>query len=415
MVSYQHQGDKHDEKAEAKYKQEHLKLAAAAYRKALLARPSSTNAAASLASVYAQLSDKEGALATWKELCEKRPGNAAFLLGLAEAQKAAGKLDVAAATAGKALAADPRLAPAHTLLAEHHRAAKRIAEAEACEHKAEFYTWMPPFTTTRYSQAGYEIYRLLSMVRLSDNEEAWKKLGAKREKLIRDLAARESWESAEYLAALCWHHSDHGQLEELAFASIEKRGARAIPLLVALMKNARSTCTIRQAGHALARLKAPQALELLAPMLPQDIRPVFNIDVAGALDVLGDARAVPYLVRMLNPSYHAPETNRDEDPMMYGMGREMARCRAALALGAFDTEASRQALTEGTGHPKLGLFCHAALYRLTRKKEHFKKVTKALTEDDLEAFLLVPYLEKTGTEEARAFAEKWKKEHPDKE
>jgi len=98
-------------------------------------------------------------------------------------------------------------------------------------------------------------------------------------------------------------------------------------------------------------------LEYLVNMLPGDIRSfAMDMDIAGSLDDLGDARAVEALVQVLNPedAKAAPGIGPLND-------RNSARARAALAIGAFDTPEARKALDAGTKNPQLAGYCWAAL------------------------------------------------------
>ena len=251
-------------------------------------------------------------------------------------------------------------------------------------------------------------------MRTPESKDSRQKYFKQKEKLIKHLAKEDSLTSTEFLAAICWHHADHGRLENLAFAAIEKRGKKAVKILVNLVKNAQSTCTIKSASHALARLRAPEAFDILIRILPGDIRLVFYIDAALALEILGDSRAVAHLVKVLNPDYRQPKSSRDEDPMDFGMGRQMARARAALALGNFDKRESIAALEKGVKNDQVSAYCHAGLYRLTRKSKHFAPVAKAIENDaGMDSYILVRYLERTGDRQAKTYVEKWKKKHPD--
>jgi HEAT repeat protein len=112
------------------------------------------------------------------------------------------------------------------------------------------------------------------------------------------------------------------------------------------------------------------------------------MDIANALDVLGDARAVPALIAVL-----APENQEEPDrvtAMMYDTAG--ARYRAAMALGAFDTADSKQALLKGLENPRIHLACAGALYRLTGDAKYRAVLEKAAEQDDIHAWRVLKQL-----------------------
>ena len=374
---------------EAAFKKARLALAEAAYEKARKLRPANDEAGEALAAVYS-LEDKHDAAAqVWKSLIEREPKNAGYPLQLALATRQAGRSDEAARYLERAVALDPRLAEAHKALAEYQKQKGRAAEAEQSQNRADFYDQLPAFCTLEYSTENRK-----TLDHLEDLET------------VRKLVADPSKTAAEFLAVLCWRHP-HNDLETTAFDALESRGAATTPILQALFKDARSTCTMRSTAHILARRKTDGLLDELLKRLPGDLRGFgMEMDIAGSLDDLGDARAVAPLIEILNPE----KADRSQDGLL--TDRATARGRAALALGAFDTPESRHALEQGTQSPQVKAHCLAALYRLTRDQKHLDALEAAVPQNAAFAtYAIGNYLRKKApTEAAKALAQRWQRE-----
>ena len=199
----------------------------------------------------------------------------------------------------------------------------------------QFYQQLPPFTQIEFNELNQLI---LSQLR--------------NRKRLESLAADGSKTAIEFLATACWQHP-HDANEEFAFQSLEKAGADTSPLLRDLIRHARSTCTIRSAGHILARRKDPQALLLLLPKVYEDLRTVYEMNIAGALDTLGDPRAIPALTTMMAAD------DLTSGPVSLLQDRLAARARATLALGAFDSPNATRTLVAATQNPRLAPYAHA--------------------------------------------------------
>jgi Flp pilus assembly protein TadD len=380
-----------DQAASAEFRTKHLQLAARAFQKAVELAPNDMAAASALARIYDTQNDLPAAIAVWQKIRERDVKNKDSSLGLAAALVKAGQISQATSVLEELVADHPRLARAHALLADSYKAAGREADAEASQRRAQFFKSLPPFTKLNYSAETRE-----TLNELSDRAA------------VERLCADPSEQATELLAALCWSHP-HNELEELAFASLEKRGEPVIPIVRALFDHAQSTCTIRSSARILARHKDPQIFARLVRLLPNDTRvPSFDMDIAGALDDLGDPRAVTPLVQVLNA---ADRSKSSADPSERFMNdRSMARMRAALALGAFDTAESREALQQGLSHPDLSPYCAAALYRLTREPQYFKRLEASVKgSDKLVAYFSAKYLDRIDTPKARALQDDWKK------
>jgi tetratricopeptide (TPR) repeat protein len=372
--------------ADEEFKRSHLVLAEAAYEKARKLKPDEPDAAVALASVYSLQRKHDAAALVWKSLIAREPKNADYHLRLARATRAAGQSDLAAKYLEQTIALNPRLGAAHQELADYYKAKGRAADSEQSANRAEFYNRLPSFCTVDYSE---ENLRTLDSLDQSAT--------------VRKLIADRSETAAQFLAVLCWSHP-HNRLETMAFEALEARGAATTPLLRAVFEQARSTCTVKSTAHILARRKAEGLFEGLARRLPGDVRGFgMEMDIAGSLDELGDARAVGPLVQVLDPG----NAGDVQDQLM--TDRNAARGRAALALGAFDTPESKRALLEGTQRAQIATYCLAALYRLSHDQKHFSALVLAVTPEPGYASPAVgDYLrEKVGTALAKQLATLW--------
>jgi HEAT repeat protein len=182
-----------------------------------------------------------------------------------------------------------------------------------------------------------------------------------------------------------------------------RRGPAAQRLVQGLLDHAQSTCTIRSSARILARQKDPGLFDKIIRLLPGDTRMVFAMDIAGALEELGDPRAVHHLVRVLDPEQRGPVAPPSDVDKLFD--RTMNRARSALALGAFEDPAAKAALQRGLDHPELGAYCAAALYRLTREPQRLQAVRTALVAGADRHWALVAYLRKINDPQARALAD----------
>ncbi|MGO9470899.1 MAG: tetratricopeptide repeat protein [Isosphaeraceae bacterium] len=379
-----------NEAKEEQFKRSCLEQAATAYEKARKLCPGEPRAASALASVYSAQGKHDRAAAVWKSLVEREPRNGEYHLGLGLATQKAGRSDEARQHLKQAIELNPRLAEAHDALADIQKQNGQAAEAEQSRKKAVFYQRLPAFCTLVYSEEN---------VKALD--------GLDQEDLVRKLIGDPSARAAEFLATVCWSHP-HNTLEAEAFEALEARGAKTTPLLQALLKGARSTCTIKSTAHILARRKADGLFDYLVQMLPGDLRGfAMDMDIAGALDDLGDPRAVGPLVQVLNPG--DANAAREHGPLI---DRSSARARAAMALGAFDTPEARRALDAGTHDPQTAAYCWAALYRLTRDPQHVAALEKSLRPDEAyTTYMLGNYLlKKVGTDQAKKLARAWEQQ-----
>lgn len=383
--------------SEERFKQARLREAVDAYANAAKIAPEATEPLAGLAQARELLGEHQEAAKVWSDLHARQPGEAWILVSLARSLQAAGETREAMTAVSRALDLDPRNADAYRLKAEELRAQGEGDQADESDARADFYAWLPPFATTTYTAEDHRISALFTGAAKADSEAI--------ATVLSGLEANDSPRSRDLLAAVIWGHRMHGQIEDELFARLE--AWRAAETLLGLVEYGQTTCTIGGAFRALARLKDPRVLDLLLEALPGDTRFFLPVDVAGALALLGDARAVPHLVRVLDPTLEQSRNKGGQDEAaMTENGRLYARGRAAFALGAFDTPGSRAALESCTANAEVAPFCHAALYRLDSDKRHLEALGATASErlDPTSRFMVAEYLTALGDPEAATLA-----------
>ncbi len=193
--------------------------------------------------------------------------------------------------------------------------------------------------------------------------------------LLEHLLTRDAEDSTILLGILCHSHVAHGEKENKAFEILKAK--KQGPLLLSILENASSWCTVRGAGFALVELKYPGIFEILVELLPNDNAALYHANVAGALLRLGDARAVEHLAALI--SRPAPVLHSEDFLAFLQLnGAEANRTRCALALGQFPGEASIAALKKGLNDVHIAPACAAALFRLTGDTAFLEQCLKSL-------------------------------------
>ncbi len=388
------------------YRTDHRRAAVDACDRALRIRPGVPAFGLRKGEALLLLGEHEQAVALARGLRDAQPYEVAFALLLTRALDAAGRPDEAAAAGEEALRLDPRSAEAHATLAEYHAERGDNQRADDHRRRAAFFEWLPGFCTAGFTAENEATVRLLAGPGYPGND-GQAVPGPERVAEIERLLERATDRDLQFLAALCWHHGDHGDAEERAFAALAAHPDAGIPLLVSLLDEGESTCTKKQAAHALAGLKVAGVFEPLAELLLRDTDGMFPMDIAGALARLGDPRAVPLLIDAADVRRHRQPP--DDDLAFLMDGTQAARCRAIIALGAFTSEAAAVAaeLTAGLANPQVSGACHAGLYRLTGDAGHLAALERQLAaaEDGFPADLLMA-LAICPRDDLRALAEK---------
>jgi tetratricopeptide (TPR) repeat protein len=337
----------------ASYRRSKREQARDALRRALEVQPDSLVGHRNLARTLEALEDWRGALSC-RERIFRSTGNAEDHAALAAALRSVGRRDEALHIYESLASSQLSVAGQ---LAEIYDEMGRKAEAMTARRRARLQAFAGPVAPMLApSDENLDMAEKLG---------SWfeNKSGARRDDtavsaLIESLGKKGGVDAAALLAAFVWHHP-HDSLESRAFALLATLGPPGADAAVAIWKKAQSTCTMRGAGALLARAHDPRAFALLSKALPDDSRDFFPIDVAGALDVLGDVRAVPLLEKVIEQPPPAG------DDMMARGGYAMARERAILALGAFDSPETRSFLAGLAAGDEEKVPAMVALFRLS--------------------------------------------------
>lgn len=384
------------------YALDRLRLAAAAAERALRLKPEDLNIVRNLAQIYLDSKRYADALPLWQKVLQSSPGDPKVLSLMATTLHGMGRDSEALEAALEAVRADPSTLQALRLIRQLQTAAGQEAEARATEKRIIYYAWLPAFINMEFTDERYAF--VAHFTGRSDSGTA-----VDHGKEIDRLIAEGTDEARVFLAAICWRHGHHGELENRAFRALEEQ--RASDLLLAMLKNAWSTCTVRNAARALARIKDHRAVAPLVRLLPGDVLFHLYSDVAGALAMLGDARAVDPLITVLAPHYRTLD-NQGKSSRLTSLGRRMARERAALALGHFDTERTLRALRDGLANPEIAGACHLSLYRLSGDRKHLEAV-EAHLKDKSFAFeiYVLNELRTISSKEAKTLAEEYRDQY----
>jgi hypothetical protein len=146
-------------------------------------------------------------------------------------------------------------------MAKYYKERHETEKEEELKKKHKFFAWIPTFAKhIQYNEENAEIVQELNGNKALEVVET---------KLANDPSQRAS----EFLAAICWHHY-HGPPETKSFELLEKRAATdeyIADMLIQLLSNHQSVCTVKGAVGALAGIKHPRAFEFLQRLLPQDV------------------------------------------------------------------------------------------------------------------------------------------------
>ncbi len=370
-----------DAAAEDAWKRERMERALVVCGKALVLIPEDEYFRYQKAQALIALERFDEAAELLKGLSESDPDSAELINELASVYLQGGSTNEAVKCLNVCIEKDPRSASAYRMLSEFYSGIKDDEKTEQYSRMAEFYEWIPPFAELTFTSNNAAVCDVLS----GRTEEAAVGKEAQVDNLIADV---ENSDAMVFLAALCYHHADHGTLEEKAFKALEERGEAGVPLLFNLLVSAESVCTGRQAAEALARQKCQMAVAPLIELLPMDTRWIWTYNAAGCLAQIGDVSAVEPLLKLADVETELSKP--DDDPMNGFNGRMAARYRAAVALGTFDSdrELLERKLKTGLSNPQMELACRAALYLLTGDEEHKKAVARLIEEDETYRFEL---------------------------
>ncbi len=391
-----------DAAAEARLVRTQLEQARDAFAEALRARENHLGALEGSAVVASRLDQHTEAARTWQRIVDATHDPDATE-NLARAVAAANDHDRARTLLESLVRDAPDRSTAWALLAAEYTHAGRADDARDATARGRFYQWIAPFTLAPEPAHLRDVTALAAWFPEGDAQPS----AAEREAAANDaravltrLASEHTPAARTLLAAFAWHHSNDA-LEALAWEGLRAHGPDAGDTVLDLVQRAESSATMRLSLATLAAIRDPRAFRVLATVLPRDTG-LLPLDAAGALDALGDPRAI----ELLTPLAERPAPPPPPDAPMGLSGGRSARARAVLALGAFDTPAVRTLLTRLVTEREIDLEAHAALYRLTRDRAHLTAIERVSdpVARSRAVSLLTGYVARIDTPEARAAA-----------
>jgi len=391
--------------AEQQFKRDHLLMAVDSLEKGLRLRPDSIDVGQGLAQAYQQLGQWEEALRIWRGLITRHPQNANLRILSAYASDAAGQPQEALAAIEQAFRINPQAAEAFQFLSKYYQKNGNPALAEENRCQAVLYGWLVAVGRVPYTKEHWRMYQVLSGEGTPDDQAAVEKLAADRRSLIERLAVRDTPAARALLATVCYYKRLDQPLIDRAMNALESW--RADDALLFLSNKALYPVVRKRAIEWLVKTKDRRAFEPLADIVRNDIRLSHTVEAAEMLARLGDSRAVPVLVEVLDPHDILIQQGRAladaADP-----GWRVSRGRAAYALGAFDLPEARAALQAGLKNETVAIFCQAGLYRLTRNPEHLAAIRAAIArEPKFCQWFAAESMRRMPVPEAREFGQKW--------
>ncbi|CAF3624155.1 unnamed protein product [Rotaria sp. Silwood1] len=284
---------------------------------------------------------------------------------------------------------DSTFADAYGMLATYFNEKNDTASADESMRKYKFYSWIPSFC--RHIECNPEN---LAIVEELNSDRS---LECVNTTLVNDKSRR----STEFLAAICYHHY-HGLVENKAFEELEKRGKVSEgderdfigSTLMHLIKNHQSVCTVKGAANALAEMKYENIFDVLERLLPQDVNPFFPMDIPKALGKLGDSRAIPLLIKIIeNPMRQENDDSDSSDEIFSSGGKDRLVVESCLALASFiNDEKAKEVLMNGINNEQTREACLAVLCLCTDEKQYFDELEKMLAQGDSLDYRVKEYL-----------------------
>jgi thioredoxin-like negative regulator of GroEL len=352
-----------------------LKQALSLLTEASELEPTSSAHRLALAEVLDDLQWPEQSAPHWKELASDPELQPAGALGYARALTATGELELARKVLAGVKPQAEHTAEFWNAMATLEQEASSPEIARSHRHRAELYAYAPDFVRLRFTEDLHATLQDIQATLPGDEEGVYVHDVARRKPALQGLLDDPSDQASELLAAVCYHHTEHGEFETHAIERLADRGDRGRELVLQLLAEAPSLCTRRAAAAALAERGDTLALPTLIQLLPADDNLLWRMEIALALAKIGDDRAIEPLIETLAPDWCSSEEEREGERSTADLAfalqhnPRVARWNAAIALGYFDNDPARNALRRGLKNPEIELPCRVALYRLDRDKD----------------------------------------------
>lgn len=201
----------------------------------------------------------------------------------------------------------PRYAGIQAKLVEVYEGLGHKAKKELASRKYQFYTAVPYLTGIDFSEASEkDVLLFLSEAKVADKM-----------KRLNDLGKDTSRYASGMLVAVIYMHANHGNgVEERAVELLGGRGSSVVSMVVNLLSQAQSTCTIEMAADVLAMIKDTSGWQPMVDLLPSIQHMPITLtppDIPGALLRFDKQRALPVLLDYIRREMLFAEKN-ESDP-----------------------------------------------------------------------------------------------------
>lgn len=374
---------------DAEFKNSMLRLASEAFEKAHHLYPYEEEPLINLGKLFTHAKEYDKSLIYWERLTTIFPMHEEYWVKAGNTALQAKNYDKALNFYNQAMTINKTYAPLYDGLSDYWLALEKVEEAELATRKGAFYNWLPAFCEMDYSTENYKIFELVNFGGENlDSKEKTKEI----KRLIND----KSKETTKFLAAICYYHTIHEDLENTIFNELAIRDNYSVFMLTEIARNSEYLCAINHAINKIMEIRPAGTLSLLVDLIPKDQHETETIRVADHLANLGNEQAVLHLVELLNVDFQTSTEAKNDN-----VGERKARQRAALALASFPNTKVMEILEEGLENNDVGIYCAASLYKITLEEKYLKMI-EAKEKDEYLAF----FLKQINTKEAQRLAKK---------
>jgi tetratricopeptide (TPR) repeat protein len=365
------------EESENEYKKnkyEHLDKALESYRQASELYPYQAEPLEEVANIHDLKEEYKSSLFYWTRLKEMFPEQENYYVKVGESHLLMEDMETALTFFDKAIEINPSYELAYKGKAKCLTSLSSDSLLiQNTRHQAKYYKWIPDFMDLPYTE---KLYKRVNII-------AQKK--SQRRGLMFDLIKENTLESKKLLALSLWYGNIPKVVEKSIFKTLTaKKKEEDLYLLIEMLQNTEKKFLASKLMLELAKAKPAGTFNLLLPFLDWS-HPLQPLPIAEALVVLGDNRAIPYLIREIEVEHIDASQN------MQAMFAVFHKQKAALALSNFDVPLTVEYLQKGLKNPNIARHCAASLYRLSGDETYLKmlkKLTKKIDKD----FLLAEFL-----------------------
>ncbi|KAH3763168.1 hypothetical protein Pelo_4946 [Pelomyxa schiedti] len=222
----------------------------------------------------------------------------------------------------EALELDPRAKDAYEMLADLYSLEDQVDKVTLYKDYSKFYAFFPEFCRRSvWSRAYSDLVKVLIPTPTSSEQPPTLPTNPDDPSLhviqtLKSLADDPSDTATEIVLAFCWNHFFHGPAEDAAYEILQAKtvdvNSYAFSLLDNLIHFHQCTCTIKNTCHVMAANKDPRCYDICMSFLKQDLEDN-SMGIVESLSLLGDERAVPELVKVMELGLDVDDVNSDDD------------------------------------------------------------------------------------------------------